>query len=135
MIDSGIFKMKTAAELLRKLLRDYEHLKANPVDSDGWFNFVVTADHLPEWEAAGDEAAAARLRDREPILRICNHLSRNAKHFRAKDHRVIKGTVLLNPVNRTTEVHVVTLGEPPLPAAPPATPPAGAGVHPRALGA
>lgn len=99
MIDAGVFNLKTAGQLFKKLLKDYEHLKENPLDSGGWFNFVVTANHLPEWESCADEAAARKFRDQHAILRICDHLARNAKHFRARE-----STVRLNAVAATNQV-------------------------------
>jgi hypothetical protein len=51
MIDSGIFELKTPQQLFEKLVRDFGRLRNAPTDSDGWFNFIVTADHLPEWES------------------------------------------------------------------------------------
>jgi len=93
MIDSGVFELKTAAQLLAKLMRDLDHLRKAPTDSDGWFNFLVTADHLvewycaenlPAWDPRANDEAAKRMREGEPLLRVCHHLSINAKHFKAK---------------------------------------------------
>ena len=109
MIDTGIFELKTPAQLFLKLLLDYEHLKNRPDDSYGWFNFVVTADHLPEWESDADEKAANELRMQEPLLLICNHLARNAKHFKAKDLRKVGRSVVVNAITHTTDMRVQTL--------------------------
>jgi hypothetical protein len=112
MIDKGIFTLKTPAELFQKLLRDHQHLKNEPLDSYGWFNFVVTADHLPEWELKADEEAANKLRKSEPLLRICNHLSRNAKHFEARQR------IPINAVAQTTEVTIARFLADPAPGLP-----------------
>jgi hypothetical protein len=109
MIDSGIFTLKTPEQLFKKLVRDHTYLVSSPLDTDAWFNFVVTADHLPEWESGGDALAAHRLRDQEPLLRICNHLARNAKHFKAEDQRKRQGHVILNAIASTNEVRVVAM--------------------------
>lgn len=112
MIDNGIFTLKTPVQLFAKLCKDYERVKANPTDANSWFNFVVTANHLPEWESEADTVSAGKLREREPILRICDHLARNAKHFTARD-RKRKGTISINAVAGTNEAQTVRWDEQP----------------------
>jgi hypothetical protein len=84
MIDGGIFTLKTAEQLLSKLRRDLERVRAAPGNADEWFNFIVTADHLPEWEFAADEGKAKALRQGQALLRVCHHLAVNAKHFKTR---------------------------------------------------
>lgn len=106
MIDSGIFQMKTAAQLLAKLLKDYQRVQQNPTDSGLWFNLIVTADHLPEWVCEANESKARAMRDSHSLLRVCHHLSRNAKHFKARELRPNAGVVRLSPVSATNESRV-----------------------------
>jgi len=51
------------------------------IDVYAAFDFVVTAEHLPDW--VGDKT----IKQREPLLRIVSHLANGAKHFRATDPR------------------------------------------------
>ena len=93
-IDPGIFTLKTAGDLLGKLERDFEALRARPTDSDACFNFFVTAEHLPEWHLGADAEAASRLRKGEAMLRVCSHIANGAKHFIIKEsrHRAVAAT-------------------------------------------
>jgi hypothetical protein len=91
-LDGGIFTLKTVQQLFVKLLRDYDGVKAAPADSERWFNFIVTADHMPEWESAADEDRAKRLRTDHALLRVCHDLSINAKHFQARKPKAVART-------------------------------------------
>jgi hypothetical protein len=42
------FKLRTYEHMLRKLEREYEHWKADPLNSDFAWKFFVTAEHLPD---------------------------------------------------------------------------------------
>jgi len=112
MIDSGVFQMKTARQLFGKLLSDYKRLQGAPANSELWFNFLVTADHLPEWQLGGDEDAARELRKKHALLRVCHYLAVNAKHFKAREPKPKAGLVELYPVARTTEVYIDRLNGP-----------------------
>jgi hypothetical protein len=101
-----IFQMKTGQQLFKKLLKDHQRLQQSPTDSELWFNFIVTADHLPEWHLDADEDKAKALRNSCSLLRICHHLSRNAKHFIARHPKPKDGMVTLSPVSSTTESRV-----------------------------
>ncbi len=118
MIDSGVFQMKTVGQLFEKLRRDLAHVKAHPDDSAGWFNFFVTADHLPEWEL-GNEDDAKDFIAQYALLRICRHLSNNAKHFRARQKKLKDGTLVLSPVASTHEATTAQMHFGPGPTAPP----------------
>ncbi len=99
--EPGIFTLKTAHDLFKKLERDYQALLQQPTDADACFNFFVTAHHLPEWHLRADEDKARDLRKREPILRICSRLANGAKHFQVKSQKH-------NPVQSTNQVSVVS---------------------------
>lgn len=117
-IDSGIFQMKTAGQLLDKLIADYRRVGESPGDSAAWFNFIVTADHLPEWELAGDEAAAKRFREQHSLLRVCHHLCINAKHFKARPKKPKPGHLPFDPVASTHTATIVCSDGGPPPRAP-----------------
>jgi hypothetical protein len=108
MIDRGIFSLKTPHQLFEKLKRDYAHVRSSPDDSDGWFNFFVTADHLADW-FCGDEAAAKKMQQSNALLRIVHRLSINAKHHEQKSAK--PGTVRLSPVEYTHEARVFSLDQ------------------------
>jgi len=74
-------ELKTPADLLGKLEHDRDRMRADPIDVYAAFDFVVTAEHLPDW--VGDKT----IKQREPLLRIVSHLANGAKHFRATDPR------------------------------------------------
>ena len=86
-LDPGIFTLKTAHDLFKKLEHDYEVLRKRPTDAYACFNFFVTAHHLPEWHLRADADKARDLRKREPILRICSRLANGAKHFEVKNQK------------------------------------------------
>ena len=43
------FDLQTPKDLLRKLKREYDRWKADPLNVDLAWNFFVTAEHLPDW--------------------------------------------------------------------------------------
>ncbi|MFH0916882.1 MAG: hypothetical protein V1912_10605 [bacterium] len=79
----GAFGLTTPADLLRKLSRELDRLRATPNDVDTAFNFFVTAEHLPDWLHPGDGGKAQRraIREAEPLLQVVSHLASGAKHF------------------------------------------------------
>lgn len=83
----GIFTLKTAADLLGKLEKDFAQLQANPTDPYVCFNFFVTAEHMPEWYYEGNTQRAGQFRRRYAPLRICSQLASGAKHFETEDKR------------------------------------------------
>lgn len=94
-MDPGIFELKTALDLFNKLKMDFQVANSNPLNSCAWFNFFVTAEHLPEW-LLNDAAKASQLRKDHAILRICSHIANGGKHYqvRAKNHRSVEGTAV-----------------------------------------
>ena len=86
----GIFELRTAADLFRKLQTDYEALVATPADPYTAYNFFVTAWHLLEWLYPGDSSVRQRseTRDQHPVLQVCEHLAVGAKHFSPSDKRL-----------------------------------------------
>jgi hypothetical protein len=77
----GIFELKTAADLFRKLESDYDALRGEPTHSYVAYDFFVTGWHLLEWLYPHDESRRNTLRDEHPILQVCEHLAVGAKHF------------------------------------------------------
>ena len=79
----GLFDLRSADDLCRKLEHDYGRVQANPADRFAAFDFVVTAWHLLEWRLPGNGRKAARdaLCSQNPILGVCEHLAVGAKHF------------------------------------------------------
>ena len=62
---AGIFDLKTPKDLLEKLGRDLERLRAAPNDTDHAFNFFVTAEHMPDWLHPGNKGKRDRERKRQ----------------------------------------------------------------------
>ncbi len=93
-LSTGIFTLKSAADLLGKLESDFAQLQANPTDPYVCFNFFVTAEHMPEWYYEGDAKRAGQFRRRYALLRVCSQLANGAKHFETLDkrHASIGGT-------------------------------------------
>lgn len=108
-LDPGLFTLKTAEDLFRKLERDFNLMRARPLDPDVCFNFFVTAEHLPEWHFGGDAKKAAAHRDSKALLRVCSHLANGAKHFQVNRHSSVGST------NYATVVRYSPVGEPPKP--------------------
>jgi hypothetical protein len=75
----GFFDLQTAADLLRKLERDYMRLQQTPDDVDAAYNFFVTAENMPEW--VKDKSFKYRIQQQHVILTLCNELATGAKHF------------------------------------------------------
>ena len=93
----GFFELRTARDLLEKLRRDLERLRAAPLDTDAAFNFFVTAEHLLDWVYPKKAGTAQRTAERKAssLLQVCSHLANGAKHFEteAKQHKSVDQTV------------------------------------------
>jgi hypothetical protein len=86
------FDLQTPGDLLRKLEREYERWKADPLNSDCAWNFFVTAEHLPEWlphtgPRMPKGVSYGTLKKGNPLLRVCSHIANGGKHSRAKASR------------------------------------------------
>lgn len=79
----GIFGLLTPTDLLAKLGRELDRLRAAPNDIDHAFNFFVTAEHMLDWTYPDPTGKAKRksLRENEPLLQLVSHLASGAKHF------------------------------------------------------
>lgn len=90
----GFFGLQTPEDLLAKAHRDYERLRARPMDVDAAFDFFVTARHVPDWLQAAGRGRVADAFAKYVQLRICRHIADGAKHFEvtAKHHQQIVGT-------------------------------------------
>jgi hypothetical protein len=92
------FELKTPRDLLRKLEREYDRWKADPLNVDLAWDFFVTAEHLVDWVYYQDMPTTGKPRpdlldgkDRQsfkqtyPLTRICSHLANGGKHFHLYD--------------------------------------------------
>jgi hypothetical protein len=79
----GVFDLRSPADLLAKLGRELERLRAAPNDVDHAFNFFVTAEHMLDWRYPDPNGKTLRKakRDSEPLLQLVSHLASGAKHF------------------------------------------------------
>jgi hypothetical protein len=99
----GFFDLQSLEHLLRKLEREYDRWKADPLNVDLAWNFFVTAEHLPDWIYNQDFRTGGKERpdllDGEtpyivkkklapPATRICWHLANGAKHFHLNDQNL-----------------------------------------------
>ena len=94
------FVLKTPEDLLRKLERECNRWKADPLNVDFAWNFFITAEHLPDWVYYQDMPTSGKERPdlldgetpyefkmalKRPVLRICSHLANGAKHFHLRN--------------------------------------------------
>jgi hypothetical protein len=79
----GVFGLNSYADLLRKLEWEFEQLTAEPTSAYVAYNFFVTAWHLLEWRYSDPYGTSTRneIKDKTPLLQICEHLAVGAKHF------------------------------------------------------
>jgi len=94
---TGIFDLRNAPDLLKKLQHEYRQLEAAPGNAYIAFNFFVTAEHMLDWlypKKAG-EPKRKQTREGELLLQICSHLANGAKHFEveAKQHQSVAGSL------------------------------------------
>jgi hypothetical protein len=80
---TGIFDLSSPRDLLEKLHRELERLKAEPDHVDHAFNFFTTAEHMLDWLYPGNSGELQRkqLRMGDPLLATVSHLASGAKHF------------------------------------------------------
>ena len=81
----GFFDISTPEDLYRKLKGDFDDLRSSPFDSRKAFNFFVTATHIADWINDGDRKKTNQFRNKFSVLKVCNHLACNGKHFRLDD--------------------------------------------------
>ena len=98
----GIFELKSASDLLAKLGRELERLRAQPNDSDHAFNFFVTAEHMLDWKYPGSVNRRHREAERkDPLLQLVSHIASGAKHFdNLSDHHrsvAVAGLIVRHP--------------------------------------
>ena len=86
----GVFGLNSHADLLRKLEWEFEQLSEDPTDAYVAYNFFVTAWHLLEWKYPGRQNKMIRddIRNKTPLLQICEHLAVGAKHFEPKNSKL-----------------------------------------------
>ena len=92
----GLFRLKTAKDLLGKLRHDLQRLTSDPVNEYAAFDFFVTARHMPEWLYPGDAKKQALLFRQHILLQVCRHIADGSKHFEATAsyHTSVKDTSL-----------------------------------------
>ena len=84
-MNPGFLELKTAQQLFAKLEEDFKRANDDPLNSHAWFNFFVTAEHLPEWHLG--KVLAPNFRRNHSILRMCSHIANGGKHFELEDKR------------------------------------------------
>jgi hypothetical protein len=84
-VANGFLELRTPRDLLRKLERDYERLLNSPTDADAAFDFIVTANHIPDWLHPNDGKAQNAIRQSRAELQVCRELANGAKHFVLRD--------------------------------------------------
>ena len=97
----GAFGLETPQDLLGKLRREFERLRANPNDQDSAFNFFVTAEQMLDWVYPGNPNKNAReaLRNAELLLQVVSHLASKSKHYDqlARHHRSVDSSGSVGP--------------------------------------
>jgi hypothetical protein len=90
----GFFELKKPENLFRKLKRDFERMKSEPLSSDAAFDFFVTAHHMLDWVFPDDKPSQVAKENSELLLQVCSHLANGSKHFEAtaKKHQSVKDT-------------------------------------------
>lgn len=84
----GFAQLQEPADLLAKLVHDFERVRTAPDDTYAAFDFFVTAEHIVDWllpDSPGINQSAIRKARREssPLLKITSHIANGAKHFQA----------------------------------------------------
>lgn len=88
----GFAQLQGPADLLAKLVHDFERVRAAPDDTYAAFDFFVTAEHMVDWlipDSLEVKQWSARKAKRESseLLKITSHIANGAKHFQAlADH-------------------------------------------------
>jgi hypothetical protein len=94
----GFFELQTLENLLHKLEWEYAQWQDDPLNTYRAWNFFVTAEHLPDWLARTGSRlpkgfSYKKLKQEQPLLRVCSHLASGGKHFRPRDeHKSVAST-------------------------------------------
>jgi hypothetical protein len=86
---AGFFQLQSPLDLLVKLEVDYNRLASNPIDVYAAFDFVVTANHLPEWLSKAKCNPGSNDSYGSALRAICKQLANGAKHFASEPGSVI----------------------------------------------
>lgn len=85
--------LATVDDLLAKLGRDLERMKADPDGIDPAFDFFVTALHMLDWRwpesTVGWRTARAKAIASSRDLEIVAHLGNQAKHYQVERHQAV----------------------------------------------
>lgn len=112
-MDPGIFELKTETDLLLKLETDLAAARNDPLNSCIWFNFFLTAHHLPEWHFKNEDKAKD-FRKRHYLTRICWEIANGGKHYqlKPKPNNAIGGTnlaVVIGPDSTLQKEFIILL--------------------------
>jgi hypothetical protein len=82
-VTTGFLDLRTHEDLFKKLEWEFAALSEEPTSSYRAYNFFVTGWHLLEWEHPDPSGKPIRqsIRNRTPLLQVCEHLAVGAKHF------------------------------------------------------
>lgn len=96
---SGLFNLRTPADLLAKAHHDLERLRKNRINAYAAFDFFVAIRHLPDWLHPNDKGKRDSIFDAYVELRIARHLADGGKHFEAtyRHHQQVLGTSATQP--------------------------------------
>jgi hypothetical protein len=108
MVMEGLFDLQTPTDLLRKLEREYERWKADPLNTDPAWNFFVTAEHPPDgWR--GQEAP-----DYRQASPTANSSERNPSCASARTWRSVESIwritmpIRTGPIRTPARIHSLT---------------------------
>jgi len=90
-MNPGFLELKTAQQLFAKLEDDFKIASHASTDSRAWFNFFVTAEHLPEWHFK-NQRLASEFRSQHAVLRVCSHIANGGSYFEVNRHNAIAST-------------------------------------------
>jgi hypothetical protein len=88
---TGLFQLRSAADLLDKLRHDYKRLEANPLDEFAAFDFFITAHHMQHDWLKGRQSKERKRYERDAkavaLRDVCAHIANGSKHFVADPAR------------------------------------------------
>lgn len=92
----GAFGLTTPKDLLGKLERELNQLRASPNNHDVAHNFFISAEHMLDWlyPGRGKRKTRESLRRKTPLLQVVSHLANSSKHYDqlAPHHQSVEDT-------------------------------------------
>jgi hypothetical protein len=101
--EKGIFQLRTANDLFRKLKHDLKRVTDDPSDSYAAFDFFVTALHISDWKGINNKSkkklfAESLAPTDKAIWDVCCQLANGSKHFEVFGcYAAVKKTKLSRP--------------------------------------